>query len=477
MNLAYLRLPDCLMTLKWKLHRAIINARTLDQDKQAELESQRLWMKQHVRSLPVYRTYTHAMALSALEERFADPLACTLGYPMAEGQFDAFKRELQKYTGKSELGYAVSHIVQRSLRAQYQDSADFKLPFKDRVGSYGAGRLVHLGFMSNRPFDSSLRGLQEIKTSHTVIDATTGILLTAPKNARELGDFQRWLSKKGRGDFGYDGANGGGLISVRGAKLVELDVEMWHEADAISDKQLRALLNGPSASDTVSLKKHSQDPFQDAPYCYVGVLTKEGRLAVVAVEGFSGRSSINVRTRVRSVLLEDAAEEVSAVSKALEFLMENAMAKKTHTRRIDGDHVKAGMISGKVKGGFGPYSVFLEHDNWKDKLGGLPHLLVKSGETFEFSNVPVGECIVTATPMLVINKGKHQKATLTTAIEVKDKQTATANLIDPQQSRSKVKSVTLPEVHRRDIKTVLDLGSGELIENFGRNGDLSLIHI
>ena len=306
--------------------------------------------------------------------------------------------------------------VQQSLYAQYQGFTDFELPFKDRLFSYGAGRVVDLGFMSNRPFAGSSRGMHEIETSHTVVDATTGYLLTAPK--RELGDFQRWLRKKGRGDFGYDDANGGGLISVRGAKLVELDVEMWHEADAISDKQLRALLNGPSASDTVSLKKHSQDPFQDAPYCYVGVLTKEGRLAVVAVEGFSGRSSINVRTRVRSVLLDDAAEEVSALSKALEFLMENAMAKKTHTRRIDGDHVKAGMISGKVKGGFGPYSVFLEHDNWKDKLGGLPHLLVKSGETFEFSNVPVGECIVTATPMLVINKGKHQKATLTTAIEV-----------------------------------------------------------
>ena len=72
---------------------------------------------------------------------------------------------------------------------------------------------------------------------------------------------------------------------------------------------------------------------------------------------------------------------------------------------------------------------------------------------------------------LVINKGKHQKATLTTAIEVKDKQAATANLIDPQLPLPKMKSVTLPEVDRRDIKTVLDLGSGEFIENFGRNGD------
>ena len=701
-NWAYLGLPDRLLTLKWKLHRAIINARTLDKDKQAKLESQRLWMKQHVRSLPVaHKSYTHARALSELEERFADPLACTLGYPMTDGQFDAFKRELQKYTGKSELGHAVSHIVQQSLEAQYRDSTDFELPFKDRVGSYGAGRVVHLGFMSNRPFDSSLRCMHEIETSHTVVDATTGYLLTAPKKSREPDDFRRWLSKEGRGDFGYDDANGGGLISVRGAKLVELDVETWHEADAISDKQLRALLNGPSASDTVPLKKHNQDPFQDAPYCYVGVLTKEGRLAVVAVEGFS-RNSVDVRTRARPVPPEKKPEELpdnwgeategvqlrihsldvqfvdgqwrvqcktdirsseervlphygapigeyeiewngkwyrpvwsisasslgpsralnrnsmntqieahgwvdkatgkplllSAGTHALrialplvdplkgaenQHLQKRAISNKIdvtvpakepdrvtwgpennglqlgiaeadiqamrnwvpdsklsyrlwiknaseqpmsvtdfiplrgwypelrdkdgkrvalpmppierpvqirerwlaggaiaevgqlsidlpvnfkpganslkqvyrittesqdqfplevsvdtqigeraqpdHTLRIEGDRLKAGTVSGKVKGGFGTYSVHLEHDDWKSNLGDLPQLLVKSGETFQFTNVPVGECVVTAQSNLVFNLGKHQKARLSTTVEVKDARTATADLI------------------------------------------------
>ena len=94
------------------------------------------------------------------------------------------------------------------------------------------------------------------------------------------------------------------MIAVRGATLVKLDVKTWVEADAIGNDELKALLNGPSAGRSVSLKKYYQNYQQDngKPYCYVGVLTKEGRLAVVAVEDFSGPSSIAVRTRVRKPL-------------------------------------------------------------------------------------------------------------------------------------------------------------------------------
>ena len=326
-NLAYLGLPDRLLTLKWKLHQAIVHARSLDADKQVKLESQRAWMQTHIQSLSANKFFTHQRALSALEERFADPLCCTLGYPMSDENFAFFKKQLQKEkdaSPKRELGHVVSHIVQQSLFAQYRDSDDIQLPFKDRTVGYGSGRFVHLSFKSNRPFESSLRAIDDIKSSCTIVDATNGFLISAPKKLRDADSFKRWLSKQKKGDFGFDAVNGGSLIAIRDAKLVKLDVKTWVEADSIKDDKLRALLEGPSAGSTVSLKRHYQNYQQDndAPYCYVGVLTMEGRLAVVAVEDFSGPSSIAVRTRSRIATVGqiDASEpkvESAASSKEL----------------------------------------------------------------------------------------------------------------------------------------------------------------
>ena len=351
-NSAYLELPDRLLTLKWKLYRAIVNARTLDVGKQAKLEAQRLWMKQYVRSLPAYKTDANPTVLSALEERFADPLCCTLSYPMTDKQFTSFKQHLKKRPQESEPASIVFHIVQQSQAAQYEGVDRFELPFDDRVVRYGAASVVQLGFKSNRSFVGSMRSIQDIEDSGTVIDATTGNLITAPEEAQKGNDFQRWLSKNGRGDFGFDDADGGGLFSIRDAKLVKLDVKTWHQADAISSKELRALLGGPSAGQTISLKNHYQDYQQEngAPCCYVGVLTNEGRLAVVAVESFSGRKRIGVRTRVRAALSEmeteelrntankDAAEKENAIRKELEFLAANdGIEKETMKATREGD--------------------------------------------------------------------------------------------------------------------------------------------
>ena len=321
-NRAYLGLPDRLLTLKWKLHQAITHARSLDAIKQAKLVAQRAWMKEHIGSLSSDKFSTHEFALSELEERFADPLCCTLGYPMNDEQFGIFQQKLQKYgSKKSELRHVVSHIVQQSLFSKYPNSSEVPLPLKDRLGGVGAGRFVHLSFMSNRPFESSLRSIYDIESSGTVVDATTGYLLTAPKDSRATGDFQRWLSGREKGDFGFDDANGGSLIAIRDAKLVKLDIKTWVEADAIGNDALRALLNGPTARRTVSLKKAYQDYQQndDAQYCYVGVLTKEGRLAVIAVEDFSDRSSAIVRTRVRAELPSMVSEKLSDKEMTISF--------------------------------------------------------------------------------------------------------------------------------------------------------------
>ena len=707
-NGAYLGLPDRLLTLKWKLYQAIIHARALEADKQARLEAQRSWMKEHIRSLTDYGFTTHQTALSALEERLADPLCCTLGYPMTDEQFRLFRGELQKYVSqKRELGHVTTHIMQQSLNSKYRDFGDFQLPFNDRVVGYGAGRFVHLSFESNRPFESSTKAIADIESSGTVIDATTGDLVTAPKKLRENKEFESWINGQSKGDFGFDDANGGSLSTTRGAKLVKLDVRTWVEADAIGNDELKALLNGSAAKRTVSLRKYNlnNQPNKNAPYCYVGVLTKEGRIAVVAVESFSGSGPL-VRSRVRSTVpsmksAELSDEEVTitfnrpahwlvnrdfpksteptcsfrqpdsevrrtlatmkvrfenngvptrqnvisepnpkatvhktltiageparitaypipstsgelmtvafgkgtrsytltfvyptsqrqqyvelalAVSKSIrirategeaviedpknpewgdpsdgvqlrihspevqqdrgkwkvqlktdirankervlpnygapidayviqwngkwyrpandnanlaanmkpsnatqrdsmptvinaagwieestgkpmsalspgqhklrialplhdgpkdkaekpqravsnEIEVEIVAVQPDHTLRIGGKHAQGGTVFGKVEGNVGSYSVTLEHELWKNKLGALPNIVVKSGETFEFTNVPVGECTVAANPVLVINDIKRERTHLSKTVEVKDGQTASADLV------------------------------------------------
>ena len=109
-----------------------------------------------------------------------------------------------------------------------------------------------------------------------------------------------------------------------------------------------------------------------------------------------------------------------------------------HTLRIQGEHAPSGTIAGRVEANKGSYTVLLEHELWKNKLGELPNMVVKSGETFEFTNVPVGECTVTANPVLVINDVTRERRYLSTTVEVKDGQTATADLIDSSESNKRL---------------------------------------
>ncbi len=312
LNLTYLSLPDRLKTLQWKLYRAMQRGPFSAEDAQ-RLEAQRQYMREHIMSLPEDRWAKREPVLARLEARFLDPLCAVLDRPMTEEQFDRFKELLQRYPRDRELRYVLPHIVSAALRASHRDFKDFTLPFDDRVVSFGhSGSVVRLRFKSNAPFPGDTRGLDDIEKASSVIDAVTGYPETAPPDDREPGKFARWLDQHGKGDFGYDDAKGGGLFAVRGAKLALLDVSNWVEADAIGNEALRGEIEKQDKQ-VVSLKTfyethrdmHKRHP--STPYIgpYIGVLTKEGRLAVVHVEDFSGRESIGVRTRPRDVTADD----------------------------------------------------------------------------------------------------------------------------------------------------------------------------
>ena len=127
---------------------------------------------------------------------------------------------------------------------------------------------------------------------------------------------------------------------------------------------------------------------------------------------------------------DEAEKPRRAVSNEIE--VEIVAVQPDHTLRIGGKHAQRGTVFGKVEGNVGSYSVTLEHELWKYKLGALPNIVVKSGETFEFTNVPVGECTVTANPVLVINDIKRERTYLSKTVEVKDGQTASADLVSTE---------------------------------------------
>ena len=306
LNLTYLSLPDRLDTLQWKLYQAMQRG-PLNTEQTQRLEAQRKYMRRHIASLPEDRWAKHEPALSRLEVRFSDPLSTVLDRPMTEEQFSQFKEMLQRYPRDGELRYVVPHIIAAALKASHHDFKDFTLPGGDRVVRYGhSNTVVRLGFESNAKFRGDTRGLDDIEETSSVIDAVTGYPETAPVDAREPGKFAGWLDQYGKGDFGYDDAKGGGLFAVRGAKLALLDAINWIEADAINNDALRAEIKKQDKP-VVGLKTfyeahrdvHKTHP--SVPYIgpYIGVLTKEGHLAVVHVEDFNGRKSINIRTRPR----------------------------------------------------------------------------------------------------------------------------------------------------------------------------------
>jgi len=67
-----------------------------------------------------------------------------------------------------------------------------------------------------------------------------------------------------------------------------------------------------------------------------------------------------------------------------------------------------GVIRGKViapsnRGEAVNYTVTLEHEKWRNRLGALPNLVVSAGETFEFRNLPPGNCKLRARPIVPVS--------------------------------------------------------------------------
>ncbi len=98
--------------------------------------------------------------------------------------------------------------------------------------------------------------------------------------------------------------------------------------------------------------------------------------------------------------------------------------------KVGGKHKESGVIRGNVildtdaPGIPANYVVLLEHELWRNNSGEIPNLVVAAGHSFEFTNVPVGECAV----QIMLNAENNPQPTIEDEIDVTVKHQQTVDL-------------------------------------------------
>ena len=107
------------------------------------------------------------------------------------------------------------------------------------------------------------------------------------------------------------------LVGIRGAKLVRLDVDSWHAADAISNEDLLQKIRAYGA-ERIDLKEDNQQRLEETfdeklersrtgkGDVFFAILNKEGKVAVVRTRNWNFPGDKSISMRIRSRLLEDS---------------------------------------------------------------------------------------------------------------------------------------------------------------------------
>ncbi len=318
---AYLKFRDSVNTFKWKLWLALIR-RPLTAEQLKQRQIQHNWLREFIAGVPirpadwgpkgVAPTGVRKWASRYLEEQLADPLSL-LCEPMTENQFEVFK-ECMKRSSANGLSYTVTNIPVRALGARahnhgdvekaYAYPFDIELPFEDEVRSIwggGGGAGPHLAFASNAQF----RG-QDVfldARSKPIFDVLKGVCRIAPQEqvSDPAESIARWTRKYNAGHIAYDDAKAT-LAALRGAKIAELRVADWFEADRVCNTELRKLI-GEKGQTVVSVKRlpPMNGPRRvgvNEPRFFIVVQTRDERLAVVDLR--SREFGLNLVSRLRS---------------------------------------------------------------------------------------------------------------------------------------------------------------------------------
>jgi hypothetical protein len=250
-------------------------------------EMQRNWMRQYLADLPIRGIHewlprkgmrtdgVRPWVIAELEKAFADPI-----HPLAEPLPDEGFAKLQDRLKRSSNGIASDFhhmevaaltsrlICRKDPAGRFGSTYAGSLPFDDTlVDLWGNGPSLH--FASNADFRGNHGGLGY--SSSRVYDVVRCVEMRA-------------------GDLTLDGST---LIAVRGAKIANVPVKNWFEADKLSDDQLRVVIRN-GGQDRISIKglppvngPHRGDRTEGE--FFIVVQTREDRLAIINLHNYEFR--------------------------------------------------------------------------------------------------------------------------------------------------------------------------------------------
>ncbi|MCH8118978.1 MAG: hypothetical protein IIC00_04520 [Planctomycetes bacterium] len=321
---AYLKFQDQINTFKWKLWLAITRKPpSMEQLKQRQVQHD--WLRKFIANVPIrpgdWRPVDvspddiRKWASAHLEQELADPLSL-LYDPMTHSQFEVFKQWMKR-SAANGLSNTVTNIPVRAIGARAHNHADvekaysypfdIELPFKDEVRSVwggGGGAGTHLVFASNVQF----RGRDVFLDSHgyrQVFDIVQGILRLPPEVRDGATDksIADWTKKQNKGDIDYNDMTAS-LLALRSAKIAELKVANWFEADRVSNAELHKLITEYGRT-SISVKQlPPMNGFRrvgvSEPRFFIVVRSRERRLAVIDLRNREF-GQINFVGRLRSM--------------------------------------------------------------------------------------------------------------------------------------------------------------------------------
>ena len=172
------------------------------------------------------------------EKALADPLNL-LSVPMSDDGFNKLQERFKQFSNgiAADLhDMEVAALDSRfPLRKDPTDRYGYVypglLPFDDAVVDiWGNGPSLH--FASNADFRGN-HGALSRSSVYDVIRCTE--MRPDPAPMAPGAAMEAWLAGKGRGDLTLDGS---ALVAVRGAKMANVPVKNWFDADKLSDDQL-----------------------------------------------------------------------------------------------------------------------------------------------------------------------------------------------------------------------------------------------
>jgi hypothetical protein len=291
----YLNDPDCFRTFQYHLWAGLTHTPLSPADVERR-DAQRKWFREYLtygpwrERNPQRNERIRARVLAELDGSFEDPLDLLSG-PMSDDAAAELRRQFRN--GSRGIDGDLNLMRFEALSSRFPPEEDpagrgrrvyqGKLPFDDTV----VGLLVNgpqLCFASNADF----RGNHGSLSPSTVYDVFRCIeMWTEPAPAPMSPEMDAWLANEGRGELTLAGST---LVAVRGARIAELPVRTWFDADKLPEERLRAAIrdggrgripierlprvNGPHRGD------RTEGEF------FVVVESREGRLAVVCLNNF-----------------------------------------------------------------------------------------------------------------------------------------------------------------------------------------------